>query len=153
MTILGMPRLFASFDSLPPFLNQQDDKVPEKVRPMLRAGWLRTSYPATLSEEGDALVETLEQVRHIGPLGDLPIVVLTATGPVWWPDMPGAVNPVKFRKMWLDLQQDLTKLSSHSRQVFADQSSHFIQFDQPELVITAIRRLVETARQKSTGNR
>ncbi len=153
MTILGMPRFFASFESLPPFLSQQEEKVPEKVRPMLRAGWLRTSYPTTLSEEGDALVETLEQVRHIGPLGDLPLVVLTATGPVWWPDMPGAVNPVKFRKMWLDLQQDLTKLSSNSRQVFADQSSHFIQFDQPELVITAIRRLVETARQKSTGNR
>ena len=153
MTILGMPRLFASFESLPPFLSQQEEKVPEKVRPMLRAGWLRTSYPTTLSEEGDALVETLEQVRHIGPLGDLPLVVLTATGPVWWPDMPGAVNPVKFRKMWLDLQQDLTKLSSNSRQVFADQSGHFIQFDQPELVITAIRQLVETARQKSTGNR
>ncbi|MEP7151821.1 MAG: alpha/beta hydrolase [Nitrospira sp.] len=153
MTILGMPRLFASFESLPPFLSQQEEKVPEKVRPMLRAGWLWTSYPTTLSEEGDALVETLEQVRHIGPLGDLPLVVLTATGPVWWPDMPGAVNPVKFRKMWLDLQQDLTKLSSNSRQVFADQSSHFIQFDQPELVITAIRRLIETARHKSTGNR
>lgn len=153
MTILGMPRLFASLESLPPFLSQQEEKVPEKVRPMLRAGWLRTSYPTTLSEEGDALVETLEQVRHIGPLGDLPLVVLTASGPVWWPDMPGAVNPVKFRRMWLDLQQDLTKLSSNSRQVFADQSSHFIQFDQPELVITAIRRLVETARQKSTGNR
>lgn len=153
MTILGMPRLFASFESLPPFLSQQEEKVPEKVRPMLRAGWLRTSYPTTLSEEGDALVETLEQVRHIGPLGDLPLVVLTATGPVWWPDMPGAVNPVKFRKMWLDLQQELTKLSSNSRQVFADQSSHFIQFDQPELVITAIRRLIETAGQKSTGNR
>jgi hypothetical protein len=63
------------------------------------------------------------------------------------------VNPVKFRKMWLDLQQDLTKLSSNSRQDFAERSSHFIPFDQPELVITAIRRLVETARQKSTGNR
>lgn len=35
----------------------------------------------------------------------------------------------------------------------ADQSSHFIPFDQPELVITAIRRLVETAHQKSTENR
>ncbi len=153
MAVLGVPRIVASFGSLPQFFSQQEDRVPEKVRSMLRAGWLRTSYTRALSDEGDALIETLEQVRHVGPLGDLPLAVLTATGPVWWPDMPGEVNPVKFRKMWLELQEDLTKLSSNSRQVFADQSGHFIQFDQPELVITAIRRLVETAHQKSTGNR
>ena len=146
-TILGIPRLFASFDSLPPFLVQQEEKLPEKIRPMLRAGWLRTSYLTTLSNEGDALVETLEQVRRLGSLGDLPLVVLTATGPVWWPDMPGAVNPTKFRRMWLDLQTDLTKLSTNSRQVFADRSGHFIQFDQPALIIEAIRQTVETARQ------
>ena len=60
--------------------------------------------------------------------------------------MPGQVNQTKFRKMWLDLQQELMKLSSTSRQVFADQSSHFIQFDQPALVIDAIRQMVSTSR-------
>ena len=150
MTILGIPRLFASVGSLPPFLSQQEEKVPEKVRAMLRAGWLRTSYIRTLSDEGDALVETLEQVRHLGPLGDLPLVVLTATGPVWWPDMPGAVDPVRFRKMWLDLQQDLTKLSSNSRQVFATQSSHFIPFDQPAPIIEALRHMITLTRQTAS---
>ena len=149
MTILGIPRLFASLDNLPPFLSLQEEKVPGKIRPMLRAGWLRTGYLKTVTGEGEALVETLEQVRHTSSLGDLPLIVLTATGPVWWPDMPGTVNPVKFRRMWLDLQQDLTKLSSNSRQVFADQSSHFIQFDQPALVIEAIRQTIETTRQST----
>ena len=149
MTILGIPRLLASFDNLPPFLTSQEAKVPEAIRPMLRAGWLRTSYITTLADEGEALIETLEQVRHSGSLGDLPLVVVTATGPVWWPDMPGQVNQTKFRKMWLDLQQELTKLSSTSRQVFADQSSHFIQFDQPALVIDAIRQMVSTSRRTS----
>ena len=116
---------------------------------MLRAGWLRTGYVATLTEESDALIETLEQVRHTGSLGDLPLVVITATGSIWWPDMPGQVNPAKFRKMWLDLQQNLTTLSANSRQVFADQSSHFVQFDQPEIVIDAIRRMVNTTLQTS----
>ncbi|MDR4480120.1 MAG: alpha/beta hydrolase [Nitrospira sp.] len=153
MTILGISRLMASFDTLPPLLVRQEETVPETIRPVLRAGWLRTGYVSTLADEGYALMETLEQVRHSGSLGDLPLVVVTATGPVWWPDMPGQVNPVKFRKMWLDLQQDLTKLSSNSRHVLAEQSSHFVQFDQPELIITAIRGLVETARQKSTAKR
>lgn len=150
MTILGIPRLLASFDNLPPFLARQEEKVPAEVRPMLRAGWLRTSYMATVADEGDALNETLEQVRRAGSLGDLPLVVVTAAGPVWWPDMPGQVNQAKFRKMWLELQQDLTKLSSNSRQVLADQSSHFIQFDQPDLIVGAIRQLIDLERKKST---
>jgi hypothetical protein len=36
--------------------------------------------------------------------------------------------------------------------MMAEKSSHFIQFDQPELVIEAVRQLVETGRQqKKTG--
>ena len=146
MTMLGIPRLMASYDQLPPLLTGQEEKVPAEIRPMLRAGWLRTGYFATLTDESDALIETLEQVRHTGSLGDLPLVVITATGPLWWPDMPGQVNPTKFRKMWLELQQELTKLSSNSRQVFADQSGHFVQFDQPTLVTHAVRQLIDRER-------
>ncbi len=149
MTMLGISRLMASYDQLPPLLIGQEEKVTREVRPMLRAGWLRTGYYSTLSDEHDGLIETLEQVRHSGSLGDLPLVVVTATGPTWRPDMPGQVNPAKFRKMWGDLQQDLTKLSTNSRQVFADQSGHFIQFDQPALVSETIRQMVSTIRQPS----
>jgi pimeloyl-ACP methyl ester carboxylesterase len=149
MTVLGILRLFASFDMLPPFLVEQEEKVPEKIRPMFRAGWLRTSYSAALAEEAGVLDETLTQVKRSPSLGNLPLVVLTATGPVWWPDMPGDVNPDKFRRMWLELQQDLTKLSSQSRQMFADQSTHFIQFDQPDLVIDAIRQIIDITRRTS----
>lgn len=146
MTMLGIPRLMASADQLPPLLTGQEEKVPAEIRPMLRAGWLRTGYFSTLTDESDALIDTLEQVRHTRSLGDLPLVVITATGPLWWPDMPGQVNPAKFKKMWLDLQQNLTTLSSNSRQVFADQSSHFVQFDQPTLVSETIRQMVVATR-------
>lgn len=151
MTVLGIPRLFASFDMLPPFLVQQEEKVPGKIRPMLRAGWLRTSYTTTLAGEARALDETLIHVKRTPSLDDLPLVVLTATGPVWWPDMPGEVNPDTFRRMWLELQRDLTKLSTNSLQIFADQSSHFIQFDQPDLVIEAIRHIIDISRRTSAS--
>ena len=146
MTMLGVTRLMASDDQLPQLWTLQEEKVSPEIRPMLRAGWLRTGYYSTLSDESDGLIETLEQVRHSGSLGDLPLVAVTAMGPTWWPDMPGQVNPAKFRKMWLDLQQDLTKLSTNSRRVFAGQSSHFIQFDQPDLVVEAIRQLIDHER-------
>lgn len=146
MTMLGITRLMASYEQLPQLLIQQEEKVPAEIRPMLRAGWLRTSHSSTLSDESDGLIETLEQVRRSGSLGHLPLIVITATGPVWWPEMPGQVNPAKFRKMWLELQRDLTTLSTNSRQVFADHSSHFIPFDQPELVSTVVRQLVDRER-------
>lgn len=146
LTMLGVTRLMASADQLPQLLTQQEEKVSAEIRPMLRAGWLRTGYYSTLTDESDGLIDTLEQVRRSGSLGNLPLVVITATGPVWWPEMPGEVNPVKFRKMWLELQQQLTTLSTNSRQVFADQSSHFIPFDQPELISHAVRQLIDRER-------
>lgn len=146
MTTLGITRLMASYDQLPPLLTRQEEKVSAETRPILRAGWLRTGYYSTLTDESDGLIETLEQVRRSGSLGDLPLIVITATGPVWWPDMPEQVNQAKFRKMWLELQQNLTTLSTNSRQVFADQSSHFIPLDQPELVSNAVRQLIDRER-------
>ena len=42
MTILGIPRLLASFDNLPPFLTSQEAKVPEKfVRCCVPVGYER----------------------------------------------------------------------------------------------------------------
>ena len=151
LTMVGITRLKASYDQLPPLLMGQEEKVSAEIRPMLRAGWLRTGYYSTLTDESDGLIETLEQVRRSGSLGNLPLVVITATGPVWWPDMPGQVNPAKFRKMWLDLQQGLTTLSTNSRQVFANQSSHFIPFDQPDLVSDAVRQMID--RERTTPRR
>ena len=150
MTMLGITRLIASYDQLPPILTLQEEKVPAEIRPMLRTVWLRTGYVSTLADESDGLIETLEQVRHSGRLGDLPLVIITATGPVWWPDMPGQVNPAKFKKMWMDLQQDLTTLSTKSRQVFAEHSSHFIQFDEPSLVAESVRQMIDLTRRTAT---
>lgn len=152
VTWLGVTRLLMAFDLLPPLFAQQEDKMASDIRPMLRAGWAQTRYFATMADEAAALEETCLQVRRADPLGDLPLTILTATGPTWWPDMPSDLDQVKFRRMWLQWQTDLTKLSTNSRHVFADQSSHFINFDQPELVVGAVREMVERLPQKPAGN-
>ncbi|MEX5214819.1 MAG: alpha/beta hydrolase [Nitrospiraceae bacterium] len=151
VTSLGATRLLTAFDLLPPLFAEQEEKVPPEIRPMLRAGWTQTRYFATMADEGSALEETCIQVQRTDPLGDLPLTILTATGPSWWPDMPPTVDMARFRQMWLQLQADLTKLSTDSRQIFADRSSHFIQFDQPELVIEAVRAVLETAGRHTQG--
>ena len=44
--------------------------------------------------------------------------------------------------LWLRLQKDLLTLSSNSTHVLAPDSGHFIQLEQPELVVEAIREMV-----------
>lgn len=148
MTALGLTRLLMSLDLAPSFFATQEAGVSAEMRPLLRAGWLQSRYFKTMAYEGAALEGTAGQTGVAGSLGDLPLIVLTATGPTWWPDMPSNVNPARFRKMWLQFQTDLTKLSTNSRQVFADRSSHFINFDQPDVIIDAISQMVKATRQK-----
>ena len=48
----------------------------------------------------------------------------------------------RFQK-WASLQLDLTKLSSNSQRIVAKNSGHLIPLDQPELVVSAVRQLIE----------
>ena len=42
--------------------------------------------------------------------------------------------------------QELARRSSRGRQIIAEKSGHYIQRDQPELVVDAIRAVVEEAK-------
>jgi len=48
--------------------------------------------------------------------------------------------------LWLPLQEDLAALVPGGRLVVAERSGHFIPGDQPELVIAAIRQVVDAVR-------
>lgn len=45
-----------------------------------------------------------------------------------------------------ELQQELVSLSTQGKQVIAEKSGHYIQWDQPDLVIDAIREVVDQVR-------
>jgi hypothetical protein len=46
-------------------------------------------------------------------------------------------------RIWRELQEDLAKRSTHGEFRVAEQSAHDIQVDQPELVIQAIRDVLQ----------
>jgi pimeloyl-ACP methyl ester carboxylesterase len=68
-------------------------------------------------------------------LGSIPLTVLTR------PRRPGAEPTV-----WAQLQDELAALSSDSVHVHAEQGGHYLQLDEPDLVIQAIRDLVRRCR-------
>lgn len=94
--------------------------------------------------------EILAQVRAVKSLGSIPLTVLVAVDPTrtYW---RGEVSPdlaASLDKVWLDLHKEYTQLSTNSSLVLAEHSGHYIQNDEPQLVIDAILNLVDTARQK-----
>jgi pimeloyl-ACP methyl ester carboxylesterase len=96
--------------------------------------------------EGIDLLATEAQVRATGPLGACPLVVLTAghQHPVL-ATLPADVA-TRVLQLVQDVQRDLAGLSSRSRHLIAYESGHHIQLAQPDVVIAAIRQVVEAVR-------
>ena len=101
--------------------------------------------PANNPENVD-FVTSREQLRAIHSLGDLPVVVL-ASG-VFLREGLTRTKPEagpRLHEIWQDLQRDLANLSSNSVYGVVESSGHFIQRDQPEVVVDAIRRVLASA--------
>jgi len=80
-----------------------------------------------------------------GSLGDLPLVVLTVPQKQRAADFPIELSE-KFDQNWVELHQELAQLSATSTHIYVEDSSHFIQHDQPHLVIDVILEMVEELR-------
>jgi pimeloyl-ACP methyl ester carboxylesterase len=101
--------------------------------------------PANNPENVD-FVGSREQLRAIRSLGDLPVVVL-ASG-VFLRETPTRLQAgPRLHEMWQDLQYDLASLSSNSVYRVDEDSGHFIQWDRPEVVVDAIRWVLNSAPQ------
>lgn len=77
------------------------------------------------------------QLREATSMPPVPLTVISATPRKQDPEM--ALTS-------LELQGDLARRSSNSVHLFADRSSHFIQRDRPDIVIKAIRDVVDRVR-------
>lgn len=77
-----------------------------------------------------------------GSLGDKPLIALTAASKERGGDLPPAVN-AEFKRVWVEPQRELALVSTCGDHILAEESAHFIQQDQPELVVAAILRVIE----------
>ncbi len=92
-----------------------------------------------------SFAESAAQTGATGSLGDLPLAVLSHD-----PDKPSADIPADLAKptneAWEKMQEELAHLSTRGTHEIAKNSSHYIQIDRPDLVIDAVRSVVEQAR-------
>jgi pimeloyl-ACP methyl ester carboxylesterase len=85
-----------------------------------------------------------------GSLGNMPLVVLTSPHKERATDLPDGLSD-KWDEIWVELQNEWTQISSRNTLVMAYKSGHFIQLDQPNLVIAAISQVVEDAWNQQNG--
>jgi pimeloyl-ACP methyl ester carboxylesterase len=97
------------------------------------------------NDEGVDLIQSSAQVGAAGTLGSIPLVVLTAGRRIAAP-FTSPHLAARLEQVWLELQDDSTGLSSNSTQIIAQRSGHCIQCDEPQLVVDAIRQVVESFR-------
>lgn len=132
----GLPRILAS------------RAAPPEVRGEYCAVFCRPQFIAAVRAEADAQEENSAEVRPLGTLGNLPLVVLSHD-----PDkvrFPGNLTEPVNRE-WGKMQEELAHLSSNGSHVVVKGSSHDIQIDRPDEVVDAIRKVVGAAREAKRG--
>jgi pimeloyl-ACP methyl ester carboxylesterase len=78
---------------------------------------------------------------NITSFGNLPLIVISPGHG----DAVASFSDVENQQLWAAFQvqqSELVALSSASKQIIAEQSGHDVHFDQPDLVIDAIREIV-----------
>jgi len=94
---------------------------------------------AVAAEHTALIAESATQIAGIESFGDLPLIVIGSgiPNPAFGPDAEA------FQKFWIEQNQELATKSTDGRFVLAQESSHYIQEDAPDVVLDAIREMVE----------
>lgn len=131
--------IFRVLNLLPFVSNKADaaiEKYPEFLRRICLAQNLSTKYMNTLMQEGLCSQESYKQIKqNCGQLDDKPLTVISSAQP--W---PGQEN-VALNKQWAAWQADLVTKSSRGKQIIVENSGHNISYDQPEVIIDAVRQM------------
>ncbi|MBW4547721.1 MAG: alpha/beta hydrolase [Symplocastrum torsivum CPER-KK1] len=140
---VGVLRLIGELNLLPILeeIKQKIQKYPLAVQALFdtyKSYCYRSHYWATVSSEYANLEKSFEQLQAVTSLNNLPLLVLVQGAKA--PEM----SDERFQR-WQELQLDLTKLSSNSQYIIAETSGHLIPLEQPDLIVSAVRQLVERA--------
>jgi pimeloyl-ACP methyl ester carboxylesterase len=106
-------------------------KLPEEVHPIVSTLWCQPKCFRAMGDHIAALQEMAHAVAGMSTLPDVPLVVISSG------DQPPET---------LSRQRQLAKLSPHGRHTTASRSGHWVQFDEPDLVVAVVKEVVERAR-------
>jgi pimeloyl-ACP methyl ester carboxylesterase len=121
---LGIARLLVKLPWIAPHVSANDD--------VYYARYIRTQSLQATTNESQGMPASGAEAAAVKSFGDLPLIVLT-----------GRLNN---NGSWQEWQKELLQLSSNSRQLFAENSGHNVQLDEPDAAIAAITEMVQQVR-------
>jgi pimeloyl-ACP methyl ester carboxylesterase len=141
----GLLRLLVLLDYLPlaPGLFK---KFPVFSRPQAKAVYAQTKFWDAFGQESAGFNATIMQVqsaRTAKPFPAIPLVVMSAGKQ----DFGLSQEVIQIQK---ELLIDLASQSPHGVHIVSDKTGHLIQLDDPELVVNAIRAVVNEVHHKGT---
>lgn len=107
-------------------------KLPPESHPVVQALWCQPKCFRAMADHLRVLPEATASAAAIASLGDLPVIVISSGDQT--PDVTTA-------------HHELARLSSRGRVVVASKSGHWVPYDEPELIVDAVREIVEDFRQ------
>jgi pimeloyl-ACP methyl ester carboxylesterase len=109
-------------------------KLPLELRPTIAALWTQPKFFDAIVSQAEALPQSAAEVAATGDYNDIPLVVLSAS----------SSSPSQMKG-----HEALARLSSQGKHIVASKSGHWIQLDEPDLVIESIREVVESVNRRS----
>jgi pimeloyl-ACP methyl ester carboxylesterase len=106
-------------------------KLPAETHPIVEALWCDPKCFHAMADHLAALERDRESIAAVAPPSEVPLVVISSG------DQPSEL---------LAVHRTLAGRSLAGRHVVAARSAHWIQFDEPELVVDAVMELTEAAR-------
>ncbi len=98
-----------------------------------------------------AASERMAEAASDQPLSGIPLFVLSRAKPVALPpNVPADFSPSAFEAAWRKGQDALAALEPDAKHVVATESDHYVQIEQPDLVVDAVRQVVEAVRDKAS---
>jgi pimeloyl-ACP methyl ester carboxylesterase len=139
----GVPRLFPGLFGVREYLDELRRKLPPEVAPAATSLPFQTKHVTAYFGELDGVDESYGEIRAAHDLGDMPLLIITERT-----DAVGRLNPEdqQFERAWDKLMNLSARLSTQGKRVIADHSGHLIQLDRPDVVINAIRDIVNQVR-------
>ena len=127
-----------------PLITGRDANAPADFSEFERKWYfLNSSRKATFAQMAELkyFKQSAYQVKHSGPLKDIPIAVLSR-GIAQLPEL----NGVSLENEWLDMQKDLLNLSKNSWHSIIVNSGHNIHEEAPAKIIENILEVIEKSR-------
>jgi pimeloyl-ACP methyl ester carboxylesterase len=110
-------------------------KLPPDIHPHVQAAWCQPKCFVAMAGYLRVFEEAAASVANCAVAADLPLVVISAG------DQPSTV---------LAAHEALAQSSSRGRHIVATQSGHWVPFDEPDLIVDAVRGLVDLVRANRT---